>query len=111
MLVQTVLKKWLDWSNTNQCESLHSQVFRCVPKHTVWSRNFTGLCHSVTHSASLGAGESLLRTVEELGLPVTQSDPFYLHMKKLGLDIQISRKTQVHSQVQKPSVHAPQAKE
>ena len=70
-------------SNTNQCESLHSQVFRCVPKHTVWSRNFTGLCHSVAHSASLGTGESLLKIVVGLGLPVSQEDPFYLYMKKL----------------------------
>ena len=100
------LKEMARLSNTNQCESLHSQVFRCVPKHTVWSRNFTGLCHSVTHSASLRAGESLLRTVEELGLPVTVRS-FLSAYEEAGLDIQISRKTQIHCQVQKPSVHAP----
>ena len=65
-------------SNTNQCESFHSQVFRCVPKHTVWSRNFTGLCHSVAHSASLGTGESLLKIIVGLGLPIAQEDPFCL---------------------------------
>ena len=40
-------------------------------------------CQSVKHAASLGAGEPLLKTVEELGLPVTQAAPFYLHMKTL----------------------------
>ena len=79
---------WVDidsikMSNTNQCETLHSRVFGCVPKHTVWSRNFTELRHSVKHAACLGAGESLLKTVEGLGIPVTQADPFYLHMKTL----------------------------
>ena len=70
-------------SNTNQCESLHAQVFRCVPKHTVWSRNFTGLYLSVAHSASLGTGQSLLKVVLGLGLPILQEDLFYKYMKNM----------------------------
>ena len=90
--VNTVLKKYVGpdclremarLSNTNQCESLHGQVFRCAPKHTVWSRNFTGLCHSVAHSASLGTGESLMKIAAGLGLPISQGDPFCVHMKNL----------------------------
>lgn len=77
------LKDMARLKNTNQCESIHSQLFRCAPKHTVWSRNFTGLCHSVAHSASLGTGTSLLKTVQVLGLPVSREDPFYLHMSKV----------------------------
>lgn len=77
------LKEMARLPTTNQCESLHSQVFRCAPKHTVWSRNFTGLCHSVAHSASLGTGASLLKTTQLLGLPVSTSDPFYQYMTKL----------------------------
>ena len=40
----------------------------------------SGLCHSLTQSASLGTGESLFRTVEELGFPVAQAepDPFFI---------------------------------
>ena len=55
------LREMARLSNTNQCESLHGHVFRCAPKHTVWSKNSTGLCHSVAHSASLGTGESLMK--------------------------------------------------
>ena len=70
-------------SNTNQCESIHSQLFRLAPKYTAWSRNFTGLCHSVVHSACLGTGKSILKTAELLKIPVSRSDPFFQHMIKV----------------------------
>ena len=73
-------------STTNQCESLHSQLFRWAPKHTGWSRNFTGLCHSVTHSASLGTGASMVITAQLLGLPVSNRDPFYQFATKLDME-------------------------
>ena len=90
--IKTVLRKYLSTdclkemvklSNTNQCESIHSQLFRWAPKHTAWSRNFTGLCHSVVHSASLGTGKSILKTAELLKIPVSRSDPFFQHMIKV----------------------------
>ena len=77
------LREMARLSNTSQCESLHGQVFRYAPKHTVWSRNFTGLCHSVAHSARLGTGESLMKIAAGLGLPILQEDPFCVHMKNL----------------------------
>ena len=80
------LKEMARLSTTNQCESLHSQLFRCAPKHTGWSRNFTGLCHSVTHSASLGTGASMLKTAQLLGLPVSKRDPFYQFATKLDME-------------------------
>ncbi|MEW8543120.1 MAG: hypothetical protein AB2693_06255 [Candidatus Thiodiazotropha sp.] len=80
------LREMARLSTTNQCESIHSQLFRCVPKHTGWSRNFTGLCHSVTHSASLGSGASMLKTAQLLGLPVSKSDPFHQFITKLDAE-------------------------
>lgn len=77
------LKEMAQLSSTNQCESLHSKLFTYAPKHTVWSRNFSGLCHSVAHSASLGTGASLLQTAKMLGLPVSKTDPFYQYMEQL----------------------------
>ena len=87
--INTVLQKYISpeclkemarLSTTNQCESLHSRLFRYAPKNTVWSRHFRGLCHSATHSASLGPADSLLKTVQYLGLPVSKSDPFYQYI-------------------------------
>lgn len=77
------LKDMARLSTTNQCESIHSQLFRYAPKHTVWSRNFTGLCHSVAHTASLGIGTSLLKTAQLLRLPVSNTDPFYKYTVKI----------------------------
>jgi hypothetical protein len=60
---------------TNQCESFHNRVFSHVPKNTVWSRNFSGLCHSATIRASIGRGSTLLKIAQNLGLPVSDHDP------------------------------------
>lgn len=47
-------------STTNRSESLHHGVFTYAPKCTIWSRNFTSLCHSAVHSSTLGTGKSSL---------------------------------------------------
>ena len=80
------LKEMARLSTTNQCESLHNQLFRCAPKHTGWSRNFTGLCHSVTHSANLGTGASVLKSAQPLGQPVSKRVPFYQFATKLDME-------------------------
>ncbi len=90
--IQTVLGKYVSADclksmaplrTTNQSESMHSRVFRYAPKHTVWSRNFTGLCHSAVHAASLGSGMSLLTTALRLGLPVSPGDPFSKYASRI----------------------------
>jgi hypothetical protein len=72
-----ILKDLCQLKTTNQCESFHNRVFSFAPKNTVWSRNFSGLCHSVTIAASVGRGMTLLKVAQKLGLPVTISDPLY----------------------------------
>ena len=70
-------------SNTNRSESLHHMAFTYAPKCTVWSRNFTGLCHSAVHSSTLGCGQSSLSLATETGIRYKSTDPFFKQMKKL----------------------------
>ena len=70
-------------SNTNQSESLHHRAFTYAPKSTVWSRNFTGLCHSAVHSSTLGCGQSALSLAAKSGIRFKSTDPFFKQMKKL----------------------------
>ena len=48
------LEKKSHLSTTNRSESLHHKVFNYMyaPKCTIWSRNFTGLCHSAVPSTT-----------------------------------------------------------
>jgi hypothetical protein len=64
-------------ATTNMCESMHSRMFSYAPKSTVWSRNFSGLCHSATIGASIGRGLSLLKLAEKLGVKVRTDDPLF----------------------------------
>ena len=63
--------------NTNRCENMHSRLFSLAPKSMVWKRNFTALCYSVTLSASIGRGLSLLQVAERCGVNMQSSDPMY----------------------------------
>ena len=49
---ESKLKEICSLKTTNKTESLHHRVFTYAPKCTLWSRNFTGLCHSAVHSAT-----------------------------------------------------------
>ena len=58
-------------------------AFNFAPKCTVWSRNFTGLCHSAVHSSTLGCGQSSLSLAAETGVRYKSTDPLFKQMNKL----------------------------
>lgn len=68
---------------TNYCESLNSSVFRVAPKTTRFARNFESLCHSATHSYTVGTGESTLTLAEASQIEYKTNSPFYRRMKEL----------------------------
>lgn len=84
-------------STTNKSESLHHRIFTYAPKSTIWSRNFTSLCHSAVHSSTLGTGQSSLSLASKIGIRYKCTDPFFKQMesldarKKYHLDRQCSR--------------------
>lgn len=77
------LKKISRLSTTNQCESLHHKVFTYAPKNTIWTRNFTGLCHSAAHSSSVGNGRACILLARAIGLKYKKQDPFIQEMTKV----------------------------
>ena len=87
-------------SNTNRSESLHHMAFTYAPKCTVWSRNFTGLCHSAVHSSTLGCGQSSLSLATETGIRYKSTDPFFKQMKKIRFYPQIPLPEEILSAVQ-----------
>lgn len=68
---------------TNQCESLHNKVFTFAPKNTIWTRNFSGLCHSAVHSASHGNGNACVMLAKAIGLKYKTNDPFIKQMRSM----------------------------
>lgn len=70
-------------STTNQCESLHHKIFTFAPKSTIYTRNFSGLCHSAVHSATLGNGKACINLAKHIGMKYKMSDPFIRQMMKL----------------------------
>ena len=79
----TNLKQISRLSTTNRSESLNHRVFTYAPKCTIWTRNFTSLCHSAVHSSTLGCGQSLLSLATKVGIRFATTDPLYKQMKKL----------------------------
>lgn len=77
------LEKVSRLSTTNRSESLHHRVFTYAPKCTIWSRNFTGLCHSAVHSRTLGTGRSSLAIASLVGIKYKVTDPICKEMLKL----------------------------
>lgn len=77
------LEKISRLSTTNRSESLHHRVFTYAPKCTIWSRNFTSLCHSAVHSSTLGTGKSSLFLAKKVGIRYKSTDPFFKEMIKL----------------------------
>lgn len=89
-IIQTKINKMFDNNglrdlsklyNTNMCESLHAAVFNYAPKTTCWTRNFTALCHSATHSRTLGPGHSTIQLARAAGVNVQRRSQFYITMK------------------------------
>lgn len=80
---QENLEKISRLSTTNRSESLHHRVFTYAPKCTIWSRNFTSLCHSAVHSSTLGTGKSSLFLAKKVGIRYKSTDPFFKEMIKL----------------------------
>lgn len=66
--------------NTNMCESMHASVYNLAPKSTCWSRNFTGLCHSATHSRSVGVGEATVQLAKASGVKVTRKCRMFIQL-------------------------------
>lgn len=77
------LQKIARLSTTNKCENLHHKVFSFAPKNTIWTRNFTGLCHSAVHSSSLGNGKACILLAKAIGLKYKKTDPFVVQMKNV----------------------------
>ncbi|KAH3866909.1 hypothetical protein DPMN_030032 [Dreissena polymorpha] len=65
--------------STNQCESMHSTIFNYAPKFTCWTRNFSGLCHSATHSRTLGRGRATLILARAVGINVKKNSKMYMN--------------------------------
>ncbi|XP_064624464.1 uncharacterized protein LOC135485962 [Lineus longissimus] len=61
---------------TNQCENLHSMVFRYAPKGSTYARNFKGLSHSATHTKTFGPGRSTKLIAKRLNLIAEKKTPF-----------------------------------
>lgn len=90
--IEAILQKNFSWENlekisrlstTNQSESLHHRVFTCAPKSTIWSRNFSGLCHSAVHSATFGTGQSSLIIASAIDINYKVTDPIGKEMLKI----------------------------
>jgi hypothetical protein len=79
---ETKIKKISRLSTTNNCESLHHNVFTFAPKSTIYTRNFAGLCNSAVHSSSLGNGLACINLAKIIGLKYKRTDPFIQQMKK-----------------------------
>ena len=69
--------------NGNRCESLHSTIFNYAPKFTCWKRNFSGLCHSATHSQTLGKGRATFILARTVGIKVKQHSQMYRNLQHI----------------------------
>ena len=63
--------------STNMCESLNSAMFHYAPKAGCWTRNFTALCHSATHSRTLGPGRATMHLAKAAGLTIKRSSVMF----------------------------------
>ena len=69
--------------NTNRCESLHSTIFQYAPKFSCWTRNFAALCHSATHSRTLGKGVATVKLAHSIGIRVSSKSVMVRGLNKL----------------------------
>ena len=76
------LEKISRFLNTNRSESLHHKIYSVATKSTIWSRNFSGLCHSSVHSSTHSVGKSTAIIAKAIGLKYATNGPFSLSMAK-----------------------------
>ena len=67
--------------NTNKCESLNSTIFQYAPKYKCFSRTFSALCHSATHSRTVGTGKSIIKLATSTGIKVPENSALFKQMK------------------------------
>lgn len=67
--------------NTNKCESINSTVFQYAPKSTCWSRNFNALCHSATHSRTVGPGKAIVKLATSSGVCIREDSVLFNQLK------------------------------
>ena len=89
------LKRLYGFRNTNKAEALHHKVYTVAPKSTVWSRNFSGLCHSSVHSSTHKIGKSTLLIAKAIGIKYAANDPFSLYMNKADKLFEYRKKYQM----------------
>ncbi|KAH3801274.1 hypothetical protein DPMN_154922 [Dreissena polymorpha] len=85
--------------STNQCEIMHSTIFNYAPKFTCWTRNFSGLCHSATHSRTLDRGPASLILARAIGINVKKNSQMYMNLNR------IDQKSQYHSRRKKSQAY------
>ena len=68
--------------NTNMCESLNAAVFNYAPKSSCYTRNFTALCHSATHSRTVGPGQSTLQIANAVGASIKKTSVTYVNLAR-----------------------------
>jgi hypothetical protein len=77
------IKAMAELFNTNRCESLHCTIFNYAPKFTCWTKNFSGLCHSATHSRTLGTCIATVKLANAIGINVKKSSRMFLQLKRM----------------------------
>ena len=66
--------------NTNMCESLNAAIFYIATKTVQHKRNWDAICHSATHSWTLGSGYSTVLLARANGIVVKTNTPMYRRM-------------------------------
>jgi len=75
-----VLQEICKLYNTNMCESLNSAVFNVVPKSSCYTRNFLPLCHSATHSRTVGPGKGTIKLATAAGMSVPKNSIMHVNL-------------------------------
>ena len=89
------LKKLACFHNTNKAESLHHKIYTVAPKNTVWSRNFSGLCHSSVHSSTHNTGKSTVLIAKAIGIKYATNSPFSSFMNRTDKVFEYRKKYQM----------------
>jgi len=82
----STLKAVTEMYTTNLCESMHAAVFNYAPKFTCWRRNFNALCHSATHSRTMGRGLSTVLLARAAGIKVHSNSYMFKQLHKMDVD-------------------------
>lgn len=96
--VQTI-KSVTELFNTNRCESLHSTIFNYAPKFSCWPRNFSAICHSATHSRTVGKGVATVKLARAIGIRVSSRSQMSIQLK------QLDRRNKYHAKRKATSIY------